>query len=386
MTQPFLARRAFLARLGVGLSGLLALLVGCEADVGPPPSRGDATYDSSPDPDVSRVLIPNIRDVPLQGALVSSNAFGMRERDYDLPKPDDVLRLVMLGDSYVFGLGAAAEDRFGVLLERELEQRAGWTSGKRIEVLHIAIGSWNTKAECAYVLRHLSRLDPDLVVQMLIGNDLDDNTGVRGFGSRSRFDPAHPYQGNGQVFLGFPMNEHGSPGVNPIMRDLDWESRHRFDEAVAWVARLDQALEERGCPYLFYSTVGQTNGHTILRRFGPIFGEERLIFTDSVFKNDPAYRISDTDGHWNATGNRRVAELLYGCLTARNVLPELALAAWETADATYAELHLASRERIDTSAHPSFMRRTALEDPRQIYGGIYKDYRVAPYASVSLTP
>lgn len=54
------------------------------------------------------------------------------------------------------------------------------------------MGGWNAVAECAYLRRLLSELAPDLVIQVLVSNDLDDQMGARGFGGLAAFAPLLP--------------------------------------------------------------------------------------------------------------------------------------------------------------------------------------------------
>ncbi|MEO0650299.1 MAG: hypothetical protein AAFZ65_06440 [Planctomycetota bacterium] len=395
---------AFFASLSLSLLTAFGLLVAkygspfpaARADAGDPSAEGEAiarlvdsiasVFDTHPDPDVSRVLAPRLKDVRFHGSTVSSNSRGMRDRDYALPKHKGIYRVVLLGDSYVFGLGSEAEERFGVLLEQELTERAQWRRPKKVEVLHIGIGSWNTKAECAYLLRHLTPLDPDLVVQVFVSNDLDDNIGARGFGTRSNFDPGRPRRTHGRVYSGFPAQVHGTKSSSPVLMGLDYESRSRYEEAVAWVGRLAGALEQRGTPFVFFSTMGGGYGKVVLEQFGPVVGEERFLFADTEFMGDLRYRISKSDGHWNVEGNRRVAELLYGCIVERDLAPALELSPWPAATATYAEIHTAARARLETATRQTVARNPELVDPKQIYGGIDAEYRVAPYASVLVSP
>ena len=71
-----------------------------------------------------------------------------------------VTRVVLLGDSFVFGYKTDQEDRLGVFLRRYLRERASDTAAE-VECLHVAISSWNVQAECAYVRRQLGALRPE---------------------------------------------------------------------------------------------------------------------------------------------------------------------------------------------------------------------------------
>src|SRR5262245_57024878 len=139
-------------------------------------SRGG--NDSHPDADVARVLVPGTTGN--DGHIdVQTNRFGMREREYVLPKPAGLVRVVVLGDSYVYGVNCPAEQRLGEFLERDLEARSA-ARAHEIEVLHLGVPSWDLISECSFLRRQLDQLRPDLVVQVTCINDLYDVCGVRG--------------------------------------------------------------------------------------------------------------------------------------------------------------------------------------------------------------
>ena len=340
-------------------------------------------FDSHPDPDVARVLSPGLEGVMLGDAEVSSNRWGMRERAYALPKRDGMVRVVLLGDSFVFGYNAPADERFGVVLEDALRERRTEGSGT-VEVLHLGIGSWNAKSACEFARRQLSELDPDLVVQVFVGNDLNDNTGVRGFGVRASFDPARPERVDGRVSRGFPSQVHGVDEWNPLLAALDWESRHRYEEVSFHVGRLARALEERGATYLFLSQRDGHIGETLRSYVEPVLGSGRFAYIGTDFSDDPRYRISAEDGHWNTAGHRRMAMLVFGLVERHGLLTELGLAPWPEAADVVREMHDASLASAPDAEHGFDDVPASLESPRQLYGGVDPKNQVAPYASMIL--
>ena len=164
-------------------------------------SRG--VWDTHNDPEVARVLQPNLTETVYTGVLTQTNALGLRERDFALPKPPGMLRIVLLGDSFIQGFGVEAQDRVGVLLERYLTQHASNWHGQ-LECLHVAVGGWDAVAECAYLRRTLSELAPDLVLHVLVGNDIEDHMGTRGFGALSAFAPLQWNHTDACVMFTFP--------------------------------------------------------------------------------------------------------------------------------------------------------------------------------------
>jgi hypothetical protein len=47
------------------------------------------------------------------------NSYGLRDREFPLEKPPNTYRILMLGDSYTFGIGSNLEDTFSKRLEKK---------------------------------------------------------------------------------------------------------------------------------------------------------------------------------------------------------------------------------------------------------------------------
>src|SRR5574342_198728 len=100
-------------------------------------SKEGGGWDTFPDPEVGRLLQPGTESRSIDGEkfVVSANGVGLREKEFAMPKPAGVVRVVLLGDSFVFGTGVAENDRLGAFLRGYLTSNAG-DPKKRIECLH----------------------------------------------------------------------------------------------------------------------------------------------------------------------------------------------------------------------------------------------------------
>lgn len=346
-------------------------------------------WDSFADPDVGRVLQPGLDERESGQIRVSSNSRGVREREWAVPKPAGRFRVVVLGDSFVFGNGVAPEDRLGSFLEAALAERGD----ADVEVLSIGMSAWNLAAECAWARRSLSDLEPDLLVHVSVSNDLDDNPGVRGFGSLAHFGTARRERANGFVTTSHPYTL-GVQADSWLEAGLDWESRSRYEAAAADVLELAEAVEAAGGRYLalFYWFEALP---IAARVFEPRLGPERCAYVPSAFHHEMEYRVSKIDWHWNRAGHDLVARMVYGLVRARGLAP-FELEPWDAADAAVRELHAAGQ--AEASGDPAGCgllagRRARARidfdalDPAsasQIHGGVDRHGQVAPYGSLLL--
>lgn len=97
-----------------------------------------------------------------------TNSLGLRGREVAESKSADQRRLVVLGDSFVAGVGVADEDVFTERLA------AGWTA-RDIEVVNVGRAGTSTIREVTLFRQIGRRFDPDVVLLVYyLGNDLSE--------------------------------------------------------------------------------------------------------------------------------------------------------------------------------------------------------------------
>jgi lysophospholipase L1-like esterase len=92
------------------------------------------------------------------------NRLGYRDREHDLTGNRD--RILILGDSVAFGLGARQEARFGELLESSLRSR-----GLEVDVINLAMFAYNTGNELQALREDGLQFLPRLVIVSFFMND-----------------------------------------------------------------------------------------------------------------------------------------------------------------------------------------------------------------------
>jgi len=101
---------------------------------------------------------------------VKTNALGFRGPEVPTEKPPGKLRVLMLGDSFTYGIGVADDETFSARLE---------ALDPRFEVLNTGVNGYGTAQELL-LLRDLGlALHPDVVVIAFFWNDVGNNAGAR---------------------------------------------------------------------------------------------------------------------------------------------------------------------------------------------------------------
>ena len=90
-----------------------------------------------------------------------TNEWGMRSPPIAIPKPRDTTRILVVGDSIVFGWGVVEEKTFIRLTENALRQQF---PGKTIEIINAGLPASGLGYEYLFLKEYLDRLDPDIVI------------------------------------------------------------------------------------------------------------------------------------------------------------------------------------------------------------------------------
>ncbi len=215
------------------------------------------------------------------------NALGFREPGFSMARAAGTVRVAIVGDSFVFGMGVGLGDTLSSQLARELGQRHG---ARAVEVLNLGIPGDNLASHVDLYSEAVERLAPDLVVLCLtLPNDLShwDFQSERREATRpGPFSLARFALGGAATVslwdLALLQTEVTPEGLDELRRET------------ARLTRLRHTLDRR--PPLFVLVYGTTNADIV----GRLQSVPRSTLVTAVY--DPADYIPG-DGHPNASGN-----------------------------------------------------------------------------------
>lgn len=125
----------------------------------------------SDDPNIGHEHLPG-RHARLMGVPVEISSQGLRDREYSIPKPADVRRIMILGDSMTFGWGARQEETYAKVFEKML-QEPNTADSRPVEVVNTGVGNYNTAQQVAWFLRSGLQFQPDVVLLAYYINDAE---------------------------------------------------------------------------------------------------------------------------------------------------------------------------------------------------------------------
>jgi len=108
------------------------------------------------------IMLPS-RRVAYMGAMMTTNRWAMRDRDYPLEKPSNDYRLALLGDSH--GMGGGVDDRltFENVTEDRLNADAG-PGGRHVEILNFSRAGYGPAARLWLMKQSVWQFHPDAVM------------------------------------------------------------------------------------------------------------------------------------------------------------------------------------------------------------------------------
>lgn len=124
-------------------------------------------------------LQSNIHDVSKQlwtdldkQVICTTNSDSMNERvDYAVEKPENVFRIITLGDSFTYGLNVSTVDNWTEILEQNLNRKPVCKKYDSYEVLNLGVYGYDINyAVERYRIRGM-KYDPDLVVWLVKEDD-----------------------------------------------------------------------------------------------------------------------------------------------------------------------------------------------------------------------
>jgi lysophospholipase L1-like esterase len=128
------------------------------------------------DKEIGYLLAPNQETRRLRN-LIQINQYSMRSQEITPKKPQNTLRIFLLGDSIVNGnWWTDQKNILSALIERQLKPNSTQNSTQnstvdRVEVFNASANSWNPRNELAYV-RRFGLFEADLLILVINTDDL----------------------------------------------------------------------------------------------------------------------------------------------------------------------------------------------------------------------
>jgi lysophospholipase L1-like esterase len=276
-----------------------------------------------------------VLETPQSRISVRINDRGLRDREHSYGRPSGVKRILLLGDSFAWGYGVEAEERFSQSLE----------SSMGVEVINAAVSGYSTDQELLWLRTEGVRYEFDLMILALAGNDIGDNQ--RQLVHTIYYKPRFVSDGNQLVLQGYPAPRTSGPGRLAywlsqrsalafflVQRYFELQSSFQgnggpsqqaeaagdgpettsgpFDLTIALLAEMRTIAESRDVPFMIVATQRWWNapaGATYQDLIAALRAERYLVLdVEALPGYQPEAMVIPRDGHWNSAGHAFVAE------------------------------------------------------------------------------
>jgi hypothetical protein len=264
-----------------------------------------------------------------------TNSKGLRaDHEISYKKPEGVFRLMLLGDSFGMGYGAALEESF-------IQQAANLISkglNKKVEVVNLSVSGYSTAEQVIALRQEGIKYSPDLIVSTWHHTDLDENMWSKLFvvenGQLSRKENSYlPGIKQRAMLENIPfytfLSEHSQAysfirektalmiksmlrSKNNASQDAETELK-KNELALALYLELDKIAELENVP-LIVLNIPKKLERQIYKNTMPVMIRKNFIVVDPIetFEKTSGNLLywERSQGHFTPTGNRLVGELL----------------------------------------------------------------------------
>jgi len=269
---------------------------------------------------------PNLRGT-YWGAPVAINSVGLRDEEVPLPRPADEFRILVMGDSWPFGIGVDHEQTFSNRLQEILNKKA--SPGMHARTIDMGVPSYNTEAELAQYQIIGSKLQANLVVLMFTLNDIEPKMWI--FNKRTRWYVNLAQRSYAASFLFRSLRDtmgDAMVGKSGNVRGDEMSGDYSKDNP-RWIAidesmtTLNKLVKSTGSPFMIFSEAGPNTAPG--RLMSALCQREGIPLVVLNTDADPRWvghqlHNSASDGHPNVEGNDSIAQVMYEELDRKGLL------------------------------------------------------------------
>ena len=269
-----------------------------------------------------------------QGVDVVINSYGLRGPEFDEAKKKNKKRILIHGDSVVFGWGAPQKEIFSQKLQRNFDMCSAL-----VEIIPAGVGSWNTRTEYEYFRSEAIKFKPDIVVILITTNDLEPKLDGRTEVSKEQLLLEYnrmkiETRVSGKTWTWLVNKFHFFKYIqyffkrNKIMRSRIKveENSPRWKDAKMALNSMIKLCYKKNIDFVvfLYTSNSAVKTNTVLNQYNKHLKKIGIapFFLPEILFNSSALKVSFVDGHPNTAGHRIIAremfKVLYQRITKKN--------------------------------------------------------------------
>ncbi len=261
-------------------------------------------------------LIPSSSTV-FKGALLTTNQWGLRDKEYSLLPPPNTTRLAFIGGSIEMGSGVRNEEVFENLVEEDLNATLG-KNGQAYEVLNFSVGARSLIQNLYNLEKNVLPFKPNYVVFFNHDREWDAIMNVFSKVTIRRKVQSFPYEEMNQIME--KENLASDMSRVEIKKKLDAYMEEIFTWSYARIARICQ---ENDIEVIWVNIPSVNHRQSVEPKYEDVFqwassAGFHCINLKDVFKDyeQEEVEIAPGDNHPNILGHQLIAEQLSPAIQA----------------------------------------------------------------------
>jgi hypothetical protein len=257
------------------------------------------------------------------GAKVRINSIGLRGPEIP-EKAKGEIRILLMGDSFPFGIGVPEDRALAAQLEAQLAGEA--PPGRSYRVINMGVVSYNTQQELRQLQEIGLGLKPDLVLLAYAANDIEPVMWV--FEKRRGWLINAAQRSYAVSLLAFAARsvKYKLFGFTGIALGDYVETSPKWRVVDQGLARMHALCREAGVPFVAFLYDRLPGPQELVRRTGaregfPVLSLDPLMRVRLAGRDPRTLQNSPVDSHPNVDGNREWAAVLLGALRDGGLVP-----------------------------------------------------------------
>lgn len=258
-------------------------------------------------------LVPS-RETVVNGIPITTNRFGMRDRDYEQAKPPGTYRIGLVGSSGEMGWGVGNGETYESIAESRLEREPLVPGGPRIEVLNFGVNGYAAIETPAVIASRVAPFAPDAIVYGAHAGDRYFVMSRLAKSLRLGVVPPEPFL----VDLAKELDIDANTPETWALRRLTPRSDELF--ARSYERMVEEARKLGAKPIWLWVPLPKSGAddereEARMRALAEAAGFTTLSLTGGYGDVDPeALVVAPWDGHPNAKGHALLGDALYEAL------------------------------------------------------------------------
>lgn len=260
-------------------------------------------------------LVPSKTTI-VNGKTITTNQWGMRDKSYEMQKPEGTYRIAMLGSSHVLGWGVNDSELFEPQIEERLNTELKGKPWDKYEILNFSMNGYSPICQITTIDKDVARFKPNAL--WFVAHVVDPFWVMSRFAKAIRKDVPPPYPYLAQLQKEVELDKNTPDLWAQRKLTPRWKEMMKF--AYEEIVKRAKAMGAEPV-WIFMPGIVEhgesTEDGPIMLQLAKDAGFTTIVLPYSMYKAEPRDKleIAPWDAHPNAYGHKLIADGLWKAIT-----------------------------------------------------------------------